>query len=121
MRILQEFIRQRPTLESIKWYLVEELGPTCWLAVGPLTVNSAVAEKIPADTTSRLATLDVLTVTGTAPLLDNNFNIWTRWDPVGVIEGVSVTLKGVTTRLRNLLLGFLMTTHMSISLSLCSV
>ena len=38
--------------------------------MGPLTVDSPVTEEIPADTASSLTTLDVLAVTGAAPLLN---------------------------------------------------
>ena len=47
-----------------------KVPPTCWLTVGPLTVDSPVTEEIPADTASSLTTLDVLAVTGAAPLLN---------------------------------------------------
>ena len=50
------------------------MAHTCRLTVGPLTVDSAVTEEIPPDTASRLSTLDVLTVTGAAPLLNNKLD-----------------------------------------------
>ena len=75
----ENFTRIYPTeanFRKYKSYLFtrETKPPTCRLAVGPLTVNSAVTEEIPPNTASRLSTLDVLTVTGAATLLNNKLD-----------------------------------------------
>ena len=58
---------------------------TCGFTVGPLTVDSSVTEEIPADTASGLTTLDVLAVTGAAPLL-NTTNLHNIGDILSIFQ-----------------------------------